>query len=111
MALNPSAGLLTFAGVGNVAAVVAGEDKERHTVSTGGILGHEVRTWRQFTYPWTEYSLLVVHTDGIGTRWNLGSYPGLASRSAALTAGVLYRDFARSRDDATVIVLKQRRDG
>jgi hypothetical protein len=33
------------------------------------------------------------------------SYPGLMTAHPALLAGVIYRDFARDQDDATVIVL------
>jgi len=34
----------------------------------------------------------------------LEQYPGLASRHPALMAAVLYRDFHRQNDDATVLV-------
>jgi hypothetical protein len=48
-----------------------------------------------------------MHSDGIATHWDLGSYPGLARRHPALVAGVLYRDHARRRDDATVVVVRR----
>ena len=38
-------------------------------------------------------SLLVMHSDGLATHWQLDRYPGLAARHPALIAGVLYRDF------------------
>ena len=47
-----------------------------------------------------------MHTDGISARWSLDAYPGLVAHHPGLTAGVLYRDFARATDDATVVVLK-----
>jgi hypothetical protein len=50
-----------------------------------------------------------MHSDGIATQWDLGRYPGLLARDPSLIAGVLYRDFLRGRDDATVVVLKDRR--
>ena len=46
-------------------------------------------------------------SDGIGTQWNLQLYPGLRACHPALIAGVLYRDFFRVRDDATVVVIKR----
>ncbi len=53
-----------------------------------------------------------MHSDGLGTHWDLDGYPGpAAQRHPALIAGVLYRDFARGRDDATVIVVAAQRDG
>jgi hypothetical protein len=45
-----------------------------------------------------------MHSDGLSTRWNIEQYPGLASRHPALLAGVLFRDFGRKRDDATILV-------
>ena len=45
-------------------------------------------------------------SDGIGTRWNLDAYPGLLEHHPMLLAAVLYRDFQRGRDDATVVVVR-----
>jgi hypothetical protein len=52
--------------------------------------------------------MLIMHSDGVATRWNLEQYAGLASRHPALIAGVLYRDFTRGRDDATILVMRDR---
>ena len=98
-----------FIGIGNIAgAILRGEDN-RHMVSISGTMGHNVRTIREFCYPWCPQSLLVMHSDGIGTRWNLSSYPGLMQRAPSLIAAVLYRDMARGHDDATVIVAREGR--
>jgi hypothetical protein len=48
-----------------------------------------------------------MHSDGLATQWDLDQYPGLAARRPSLIAGVLYRDFARGRDDVTVVVAKK----
>jgi hypothetical protein len=102
------AGTVRFAGVGNVSAVIWG-DKAHNMVSMNGTLGHGVVRAREFSYEWPEDGLLVLHSDGLGTRWSLDDYPGLTSRDAALVAGVLYRDFARGRDDVTVLVARWRK--
>ena len=60
-------------------------------------------------HPWSKESVLVMHSDGIGTRWDLMQYPGLLIKDPSLIAGVLYRDFARPHDDVTVVVLKETR--
>ena len=55
----------------------------------------------EFTYPWTDDALLVVHTDGLVSRWDLDRYPGLCERHPSLVAGVLYprlQPRARRRD-------------
>ena len=69
-----------------------------------GTVGHSVAKIQQFSYPWEKNSALIMHSDGLTTRWNVELYPGLASRHPALMAAVLYRDFSRKRDDATILV-------
>ncbi|MFO0858955.1 MAG: ATP-binding SpoIIE family protein phosphatase [Phycisphaerales bacterium] len=105
--INRSQGLLTYCGIGNIAGVVADEKAERHLVSHNGTLGHDARVQRDFVYPWNSSCLLIMLSDGIATRWSLTSYPGLSTRHPSLIAAVLFRDFARGRDDATVVVLRE----
>ena len=69
-----------------------------------GTPGHNISTLQEFAYPWKAGSTLLMHSDGLGTRWNLNDYPGLLSRHPSLVAGVLFRDFKRRRDDATILV-------
>lgn len=109
LSLDVNTGVLEFAGVGNIAAGIVEAERTRHAVSVGGILGQDVHNWRQFSYPWFPGDPLVAHSDGIGTRWDLGLHPGLRLQSPALIAAVLYRDFVRGRDDATVVVARARR--
>jgi anti-sigma regulatory factor (Ser/Thr protein kinase) len=97
---------VVFAGVGNITARIIMADKTQHLVSLNGIVGHQVRNIRTFTYPWLTDALLVMHSDGLLTRWDLGAYPGLKVRHPSLIAGVLLRHFARGRDDVTVVVAK-----
>jgi anti-sigma regulatory factor (Ser/Thr protein kinase) len=104
--LIPSEGLVRFAGLGNIAAAIAGASDSRSFVSHNGIAGHEMRKIQEFTYEWPADSLLVMHSDGVSARWDLGRYPGLASRHPSVVAGVLYRDFSRGSDDALVVVVR-----
>jgi len=63
---------------------------------------------QEFEVEWPKDGILVMHSDGLQSRWDLSRYPGLLSRQPALIAGVLLRDFRRERDDASVLVLKGR---
>jgi anti-sigma regulatory factor (Ser/Thr protein kinase) len=100
---------LQYCGLGNISAtLVAPAGEETHLVSLSGVAGHVMRRLRPFTYQWSRGSLLVMHTDGIGTRWSLGKYAGLIGRRPEVIAGVLYRDSKRGRDDATVVVTVNR---
>ena len=99
--------IVMFAGLGNISGLIcAAGEPARNMVSTNGTAGVEARHIREFTYPWAEGSLVILHSDGIGTHWNLNGYPGLSARDPALIAGVIYRDHSRGNDDATILVSK-----
>lgn len=104
--IDLAAGRLDFAGIGNIAATIAADDAVRRTVSLSGIVGHEMRKVQSYSYPWSAESVLVMHSDGLSAAWNPHSYPGLLQHHPALIAAVLYRDFCRGNDDATVVVAK-----
>lgn len=104
--VRPAEGTVRFCGVGNVAAHVVAPGRRSSLVSHAGILGHQVRKFQEFTSPWAPGAMLVMHSDGVSAQWELDRYPGLAARDPALVAGVLFRDFGRGRDDATIAVLR-----
>ncbi len=98
---------LSFSGLGNISASILTPKSGRGLASHNGTVGHHMHRTQEFTFPWTHDSVLVMHSDGLGSRWNLNDYPGLWGRDASVIAAVLYRDFARERDDATVLVAKE----
>lgn len=100
-------GAVRFAGIGNISAALVADGVARRLVSMSGTLGHEMRRVQEFGYVWPAGALLVMHSDGLATHWDLGAYPGLASRAPALVAGVLLRDFDRGRDDVTVLAARR----
>jgi anti-sigma regulatory factor (Ser/Thr protein kinase) len=104
--IDVARGAVRFAGLGNVAAVVHGDGPPRHLVSHHGTAGHAAHRIVEYTYPWPAAGVLIMHSDGLATLRDLGPYPGLLYRDPGLVAGVLYRDFARRRDDATVVVVR-----
>jgi anti-sigma regulatory factor (Ser/Thr protein kinase) len=98
--------IVKFCGVGNIMATVIQNGTTRNMVSHNGILGHQIGRVTEFQYPWSESAILIMCSDGISTHWDLKSYEGLMSRDPSLIAAILYRDFARGRDDTAVLVFK-----
>lgn len=96
-----------FVGVGNISGRVWRDAEARHLLSQHGIAGHQKRKLQDFPQSWGKGALLILHSDGLGTRWTLDSYPGLRQRHPSLIAGVLYRDLTRGNDDVTVVALKE----
>lgn len=100
-------GHVRYGAVGNISATIASPSvKTRSLVSNNGTAGLEMRRLQEFQYPFNIDDVLIMHSDGIVTHWRLDRYAGLLARHPALIAGVLFRDFRRGRDDATVLVLK-----
>ena len=97
---------LCYAGVGNISAHIARPETARvqNLVSINGTLGCLSPKIKEFIYPLTTGSRIVFYSDGLLSQVRLDGYPGLVSHHPAVVAGVLYRDFQRGRDDATVVV-------
>jgi anti-sigma regulatory factor (Ser/Thr protein kinase) len=97
---------IRYAGVGNISAAILTGEGSRSLVSHNGTLGLQMRKAQEFVYPWPNGALLVAHSDGLATHWKLDQYPGLFRQDPALVAAILYRDHARRRDDASVVVCR-----
>jgi anti-sigma regulatory factor (Ser/Thr protein kinase) len=101
-----------YAGIGNIGGVLAGVGKPLLMISHNGTAGYHSPRLQEFSYPLPEEALIVLHSDGLHTSWNLDGYPGLRRCDPSLIAGVLYRDFTRhrdstsNRDDVCVVVAK-----
>ena len=102
--INGSA--VQFAGLGNVAAWIVGPDSRSGMASIPGIAGHQARRIRQFGYALPPGGIIVMHSDGLTSRWDIGALPGLAGRDPLITAAALLAEAGRHRDDAGVLVLK-----
>jgi anti-sigma regulatory factor (Ser/Thr protein kinase) len=96
-----------YVGIGNISATIHSPLGNCRMVSNNGTVGHEMRKIQEFTYPWQREGILIMHSDGLGTHWDLSHYRGLATKHPSLIAGVLYRDFNRGRDDVTVLVARE----
>jgi hypothetical protein len=104
--IRPAESLLIYAGVGNITANVLSGGTSRSLVSHNGTLGMVTSRIQEFRTPWTPDAVLVMHSDGLQSRWDLSAYAGLISRHPAIIGGALLRDFRRQRDDASVVVVK-----
>ncbi len=100
-------GAAQFAGIGNISASVHGPGvPSRGMVSHPGIVGGQYRRMQPFLSQVMPGMLLVMHSDGLQTRWNLEQYDGLFFRHPAVVAAVLHRDFDRGRDDTGVVAVR-----
>jgi anti-sigma regulatory factor (Ser/Thr protein kinase) len=104
--VDRAAKIVRFVGVGNISGTLVTGDRPHHMVSHNGIAGHVAPRIREFTYPFSGNPLVILHSDGLSSRWNLSAYPGIMLQHPSLAAGLLFRDFRRGRDDASVVVAR-----
>src|SRR5579871_1733807 len=98
---------IRYAGVGNILASVWSNGTSHSMASHNGTLGHNHLRVQEFSYLWPAQSILIMHSDGLNSHWDLRRYPGLAFKQPRLLAAVLYRDSKRGRDDATILVSRE----
>lgn len=101
-------GEATFAGVGNIAATIVEGETRRAMVSHNGIVGHNMHKSNEYSYPWPRGALLVAHSDGLETQWDLAASPGVARRHPSVIAAALFRKYTRKRDDVVVLVAREK---
>lgn len=104
--LDLQTGQLKYGGIGNISGILVSDGGNQGLVSNNGIVGTQHPKRQQFAYTCPDNGLLIMHSDGIRTRWTLDDYPGLSMRHPAVIAGVLSRDYRRERDDATIVVVR-----
>ncbi len=100
--LDPN-GRFEFAGVGNI-AVRALSRRPIHPVSLAGTLGRrQRRPPRSEAFDVDEGDLVVVHTDGVSSRYDLEAIGAGAAQRIAQT---LLSSHGKSNDDATCVVVR-----
>ena len=105
--INTESNLLNFIGIGNIAGSIYSKIKRQHLLSHNGIVGSNMHKTKEFVHDWSSDSILIMHSDGIGTKWDLDHYETLSERHPSVIAAVLHRDHTRVRDDSTIVVLKR----
>ncbi|HEX6396668.1 MAG TPA: ATP-binding SpoIIE family protein phosphatase [Steroidobacteraceae bacterium] len=96
---------VSYSGIGNISGALISREKSLGLVSHAGTLGMQVRRAQQFEYDRPAGTLLVMHSDGLSARWSYKDRPDVFLHHPAIIAALLYRDHARERDDATVVVV------
>lgn len=101
-------GAVVSAGMGNVSIVVVAPDGRTRRLATShgtaGARGRPAPTEQRHAFP--ARGVLVLHTDGLSSRWTLDGRGRLLSHHADTIAAALWRDHSRGTDDSFVVVAK-----
>lgn len=107
--IDTEEGTIRFSGVGNIAAGMFFGDESHRFHSIDGIVGYNARGMRVQERPWAAGATLIMSSDGLSSRLGLRRRNGLLQRHPGLIAAVMYREYARGSDDATVVVARDSR--
>lgn len=99
-------GALGYCGVGNVRTILTSIDRTQELIAMNGTAGHRARRIRTFDYEGAREAILVMHSDGLRSRWKLDQFRALRLKHPAVIAGVLLRGCERGTDDVCVVVWK-----
>jgi len=94
-------------GIGNInTRIYRGLENKTYT-PYNGIIGHNIpRTLNSTVVPYLKHQIIVMHSDGLKTRWNLNDLVSVIKHNPGIIATSLYKDNIRGTDDATVLVGK-----
>lgn len=97
---------VSYCGAGNISARIINGAKDRSLLSQHGTVGLQIRKVQTVRYELPPHALLVAHSDGITTHWDLKDVPELLACDPIILAAHLVRNSLRGRDDATVVVVQ-----
>jgi anti-sigma regulatory factor (Ser/Thr protein kinase) len=97
---------LTFASVGNISVRIFPQSKPFQFTIRRGVIGLNAPGPIVSEHPWPLDHVLVLHSDGISTRWDWKDFDSWADQPATTMAQELLKAQAKVEDDATVIVVR-----
>ncbi|MDP2901830.1 MAG: ATP-binding protein/SpoIIE family protein phosphatase [Methylovulum sp.] len=97
---------LTFASIGNIEAKVVGGDEKVSLLLKRGILGRQAPAPIISRHRWSPGQALVLHSDGVSSRWNWHEFAHLGEKPAQFIAEQMHRKLQKDSDDATLIFVK-----
>lgn len=107
-AFDEATGCLEYVGVGNTAIRRFGRSDTR-LVSKDGVVGHTMRSLLPQTMQLQPGDLIVLHTDGVSSRFTAEDYPGALHHSPEEVTRNIVQRYGKDHDDAACIAVRYKR--
>lgn len=107
--IDTASSTLEVASVGNIDVKLMGAPDKLALVVRRGVLGLNAPAPRVTKQAWAPEAMLVMFSDGLPSRWVMDDERKMRSAPALTMAHELLHRFGRDHDDATVLVVKNRR--
>lgn len=94
-------------GIGNINTRIYRGLENKTYSPYNGIIGLNIpRTINSTIVPYQKHQIIIMHSDGLRTRWNLNDLMSIIKQNPDVIAASLYKDNLRGTDDATILVGK-----
>jgi len=97
---------LTLASVGDIEVRLIGNPERFNFIVKRGIVGLNTPNPVSSEHSWTSDSLLIMHSDGLRTKWTWDEFSDVAGAAPQVIAKRLLEGLGRVDDDATVLVVR-----
>ncbi|MDT8447643.1 MAG: hypothetical protein RRB13_12190 [bacterium] len=99
---------ISFASVGNIEIRVKGP-KSYSFIHRRGVVGSRMPPFKPQEEVWEPGTLMVLFSDGIRTSWTWDEFADLYNEPSSKIASAMLNKLARDNDDATVMVIKDKK--
>jgi anti-sigma regulatory factor (Ser/Thr protein kinase) len=106
--LDAAGASIRYAGAGNVLGRAISGIADRSLATQHGTVGLQMRKVDETELALPQHALVVVHSDGIASRWDPQALVPVLEHDPTIAAAILLRDHSRGRDDATIVVLQRK---
>lgn len=103
--LDQAAGLLEYAGVGNV-RFLAHSQRIIQPITRYGYLGVRLPTLHGLHFDYDPGDVFILHTDGISSRFHLSNHARDLRGESQRLADLVLQEYRKDHDDATLVVIR-----
>lgn len=97
----------SICGIGNISTRIYDGLENKTYTPYNGIIGHNIpRTLNNTIVPYKKHQIIVMHSDGLRTRWNLNEMTSIVKQHSGIIASAILKENIRGTDDASILVGK-----
>jgi serine phosphatase RsbU (regulator of sigma subunit) len=104
-AIDSTAGIVSYVGIGNTSIRRFGESETR-LVSSDGVLGQNMRTPLLQSLKLESGNLIMLYTDGVSDRFTTAEYPGVLRHAPKDVVRIILDRFGKDHDDSACIAVR-----
>lgn len=97
--------LFHYVGIGNIFLRKIGDISEQKLIQDG-VIGYHIRTPQEKCLQMSEGDVLILHSDGLTSHFDIGDYPNIRWDDAKTIANNLITKFETGTDDSICLVLR-----